>query len=102
MLAMAEGLMTSPRLLLLDEPSRGLNPLIAEEIFHNIRTISRCGVSVLLLSQNVREALEVGHRVYVLEAGQITLTGPAEEVKAHEKIKGLCLGKAALVNHRAS
>ena len=77
MLAIGRALMSRPRLLLLDEPSMGLAPLMVERIFEVIRTIAAEGVTILLVEQNARLALEVSHRGYVLEGGAVALTGEA-------------------------
>mgnify|MGYP005845055843 FL=1 len=80
MLAIGRGLMARPRLLLLDEPSMGLAPILVEEIFSIIREINAQGVSILLVEQNALMALSVAHRGYVLETGRIVLTGTADEL----------------------
>ena len=93
MLAIGRALMSRPRLLLLDEPSLGLAPMLVARIFEIIQTINRTGVTVLLIEQNAFQALQVAHRGYVLETGQITLTGPAREMLANEYIKKAYLGE---------
>jgi branched-chain amino acid transport system ATP-binding protein len=87
MLAIARGLMSRPRLLLLDEPSLGLSPLLVEEIFTRIGTFRTSGVSVLLVEQNAMAALEVADHGYVLEAGTIQLAGTAAELAADENVR---------------
>jgi branched-chain amino acid transport system ATP-binding protein len=80
MLAIARGLMASPKLILLDEPSMGLSPVLVEQIFDTIQTINQSGTSVLLVEQNAQMALVIAHRAYVLETGKIVLEGDAQEV----------------------
>lgn len=92
MLAIGRALLASPRLLLLDEPSLGLAPLIVRQIFDIIREINRRGVSVLLVEQNARQALGVAHRAYLLETGRIVMQGPAAELAADPKVKAAYLG----------
>ena len=93
MLAIGRALMSRPRLLLLDEPSLGLAPMLVARIFEIIQTINRTGVTVLLIEQNAFQALQVAHRGYVLETGQVTLTGPGREMLANEYIKKAYLGE---------
>jgi branched-chain amino acid transport system ATP-binding protein len=92
MLAIGRALMSRPRLLLLDEPSMGLAPLMVEKIFEIIRTINAQGVAILLIEQNARLALAAAHRAYVMESGAITLSGPATELAADERVKAAYLG----------
>jgi len=92
MLALARGLMSRPKLLLLDEPSLGLAPQIVTEIFEVIRQLNESGVTILLVEQNAKKALENAHRGYVLEAGCLTLTGPASELLTDERVKKAYLG----------
>src|SRR5207302_4982172 len=82
MLAIGRGLMSEPRLLILDEPSLGLSPILVEELFELIGRIGREGLAVLLVEQNVVESLEVAHRAYILEQGQFALAGTAAEIAA--------------------
>ncbi len=93
MLAMARALMSRPRLLLLDEPSMGLAPLMVEKIFEVVRAISADGVTLLLVEQNARLALEVSHRGYVLEGGVVTLTGEARSLLGDPRIREAYLGE---------
>ena len=93
MLAMGRALMSRPRLLLLDEPSLGLAPMLVDKIFEIIQTINREGVTVLLIEQNAFRALQVAQRGYVLETGQVTLSGSATEMLASEHVKKAYLGE---------
>jgi branched-chain amino acid transport system ATP-binding protein len=92
MLATARGLMSSPTLMLLDEPSMGLSPILVEEIFRVIREINQQGTSILLVEQNAHMALSVAHRVYVLETGRIVLSGSAREMAENPQVKEAYLG----------
>jgi len=92
MLAMGRGLMSRPSLLLLDEPSMGLAPILVEEIFNIIRTINSQGTSILLVEQNAAMALSVAHRGYVLETGRIVLEGKARDVLENPQVREAYLG----------
>jgi branched-chain amino acid transport system ATP-binding protein len=92
MLAMARGLMGKPTLMLLDEPSMGLSPILVEEIFRIIVEINRQGTSILLVEQNAQMALSVAHRAYVLETGRIVLAGKAREIADNPQVKAAYLG----------
>ena len=92
MLAMGRALMSRPKLLLLDEPSMGLAPLLIREIFHIIVDINRTGTTVLLVEQNANMALSIAHRAYVLETGRITLSGDAKELAQSEDVRRAYLG----------
>jgi branched-chain amino acid transport system ATP-binding protein len=92
MLAIGRGLMAQPKLLLLDEPSMGLAPILVEEIFSIIQEINSQGVSVLLVEQNALMALSIAHRGYVLETGRIVLTGKGEELLHNPQIEKAYLG----------
>ncbi len=93
MLAIARGLMSRPKLLLLDEPSVGLAPLIVREILRIVAELRAQGVTILLVEQNARAALEVADRAYVLENGQIALAGQAKELMQHAGVMDAYLGK---------
>ena len=92
MLAIARGLMTRPRILLMDEPSVGLAPLVVEEIFGIIRELNAEGVTILLVEQNARMALAVAHRFYLIEGGEITFSGSPGELEEDEVIRRAYLG----------
>jgi branched-chain amino acid transport system ATP-binding protein len=93
MLAIARALMSRPKLLLLDEPSMGLAPLMVERIFEVIRAIAAEGVTMLLVEQNARLALEVGNRGYVLEGGLVSLSGEARSLLGNPRIREAYLGE---------
>jgi branched-chain amino acid transport system ATP-binding protein len=92
MLAIGRALMAKPRLLMLDEPSLGLAPLIVKEIFHIIRELKQTGVTILLVEQNARAALQVADRAYVLETGDVMLEGPADQLARDPKVVETYLG----------
>jgi branched-chain amino acid transport system ATP-binding protein len=92
MLAIGRALMTRPSLLLLDEPSMGLAPLLVKEIFSIIKEINQDGTTILLVEQNARMALQIAQRAYVLETGRIVLEGPAKELAQQEDVKKAYLG----------
>ena len=93
MLAVGRALMAKPRLMMLDEPSLGLAPLVVKSIFDIIREINKQGVTILLIEQNANMALRIAHSAYVLETGQITMQGSGEALLADERIKEAYLGK---------
>ncbi|AEG15029.1 ABC transporter ATP-binding protein [Desulfofundulus sp. TPOSR] len=93
MLAMGRGLMSKPTLLILDEPSMGLSPLLVEEIFEIIKNINQQGTTVLLVEQNAYMALQIAHRAYVLETGRIVLSGTSAEIQANPQIRSAYLGE---------
>ena len=92
MLALGRALMSRPKILLLDEPSMGLSPLLVLEIFEIIKTINETGTTILLVEQNARMALQIAHRAYVLETGSIVLSGTGAELMNSEEIKKAYLG----------
>jgi branched-chain amino acid transport system ATP-binding protein len=93
MLSVARALMLRPRLLLLDEPSHGLAPIVVEEIFEIVRVINReDGVSILLVEQNASLALDLAHHAFILETGRTVMSGPAEAMKANESVRHAYLG----------
>jgi len=93
MLAIARALMSSPDILLLDEPSLGLAPIMVSKIFKTIRDINNRGVTVLLVEQNAKAALKLSHRGYVIENGAITLQGKSEDLLHNEKVRHAYLGE---------
>ena len=92
MLAMGRALMSNPKLLMLDEPSMGLAPILVEQIFDIIKELHRAGTTILLVEQNAQMALSVADRGYVLETGRVTLTGPGRELLADVAVKKAYLG----------
>jgi branched-chain amino acid transport system ATP-binding protein len=94
MLAIGRALMARPRILLLDEPSMGLAPILVEQIFDTVSDINRQGTTILLVEQNAAIALSVAHRGYVLETGNIALTGAAAELSEHPDVQRAYLGEA--------
>jgi branched-chain amino acid transport system ATP-binding protein len=92
MLAVGRALMSRASLLLLDEPSMGLAPMLVREIFRVILRINRQGTAILLVEQNANLALEVAHRAYILETGEIILSGPASELRHHPQVMEAYLG----------
>ena len=93
MLAMGRAMLSKPKLLLLDEPSMGLAPLMVDKIFETVNTISRQGVTILLVEQNAKRALEASHRAYVMESGEITVSGDAKALLDDPKVKAAYLGE---------
>jgi len=93
MLAMARALMSHPKLLLLDEPSMGLSPIMVEKIFEVIRTVSAQGITILLVEQNAKLALQAAHRGYVMESGLITMNGNAKDMLDDPRVKAAYLGE---------
>ncbi len=94
MLAIGRALMCDPKILLLDEPSLGLAPLLVKAIFDTVREINRLGTTILLVEQNARAALKLAHKGYVLETGSIVLAGPAAALLADERVRKAYLGEA--------
>ena len=93
MLAMARALMCHPLLLLLDEPSMGLSPIMVEKIFEVIRDVSNQGITILLVEQNARLALQAAHRGYVMESGTMTMTGNAADMLNDPRVQAAYLGE---------
>jgi len=93
MLAMGRALMSKPEVLLLDEPSMGLAPMLVKEIFNIIKDINQTGTTILLVEQNAHMALSIAHRAYVLETGEITLSGSAAELANNEQVRKAYLGE---------
>jgi branched-chain amino acid transport system ATP-binding protein len=94
MLAVARGLMTKPKILMMDEPSLGLAPLIIKDIFNIIKEINKNGVTILLIEQNAKAALEVADYGYVLETGEIVLEGSGKELLVNDQVQKAYLGEA--------
>jgi branched-chain amino acid transport system ATP-binding protein len=94
MLAMARAIMSRPKLLLLDEPSMGLAPLMVQKVFETVLAISGEGVTILLIEQNAKLALEVSNRGYVMESGTITLSGNARDLLSNPKVREAYLGES--------
>jgi branched-chain amino acid transport system ATP-binding protein len=92
MVAIARGLMAGPKVLMLDEPSLGLAPILVQEMFRVIREINQRGVTVLLVEQNTENALELAHRGYVLESGRVVLEGSGKELLANARVREAYLG----------
>jgi branched-chain amino acid transport system ATP-binding protein len=94
MLAIGRAIMSRPRLLLLDEPSMGLAPLMVQKVFEIVRAVSSQGVTILLVEQNAKLALELSQRAYVMESGRVTLSGPSSALLADPKVRAAYLGEA--------
>ena len=92
MLAMGRALMSHPKLLMLDEPSMGLAPILVDQIFDIVRELNAAGTTILLVEQNASKALAIADRAYVLETGRITLSGTGSELRASENVKKAYLG----------
>ena len=84
--------MTQPRILMMDEPSLGLAPLVVKEIFSIIRTLNETGMTILLIEQNANAALRCAHRAYVMETGRITMSGPSADLLADRRVQDAYLG----------
>lgn len=93
MLAMGRALMSSPKLLMLDEPSMGLAPILVEQIFEIIKNLHEAGTTILLVEQNAQMALSIADRAYVLETGKISLSGPADELLHNDSVRKAYLGE---------
>lgn len=94
MLAIGRALMSRPKLIMMDEPSLGLAPIIVQGVFEIIREINKQGVTILLVEQNANMALKAAHRAYVMETGRITLSGTGKELAENEEVKAAYLGKS--------
>ena len=92
MLAMGRALMSKPKIVLLDEPSMGLSPILVNEIFDIIKNINKDGVTVLLVEQNANKALSIADHAYVLETGNITVSGEANDVANNPRVREAYLG----------
>ena len=92
MLAIGRALMANPTMLLLDEPSMGLSPLLVQEIFNIIRDVNASGVTVLLVEQNAKMALDIANRAYVLETGNIVMSGDATQLANNPEVRKAYLG----------
>ena len=92
MLAMGRALMSKPKLLMMDEPSMGLAPILVEQIFQIIRDLHKAGTTILLVEQNAQMALSVANRAYVLETGKITLSGTGDELIHSDEVRKAYLG----------
>jgi branched-chain amino acid transport system ATP-binding protein len=92
MLAIARGLMAEPKLVILDEPSLGLMPIVTQEMFRLIEAVNKTGISVLLVEQNLHQSLRIAHRGYVLEKGEVVLAGTGQELLANDYVRRAFLG----------
>ena len=93
MLAMARALMSQPKVLLLDEPSMGLSPIMVDKIFEVVRDVSAQGVTILLVEQNARRALQIADRAYVMDSGEIIMTGVGRDMLDDPKVRAAYLGE---------
>jgi len=93
MLAMARALMSQPKVLLLDEPSMGLSPIMVDKIFEVVRHVSAQGVTIVLVEQNARRALQIADRAYVMDSGEIIMTGPGKDMLDDPKVRAAYLGE---------
>jgi branched-chain amino acid transport system ATP-binding protein len=93
MLAIARGLMAEPRLIILDEPSLGLMPIVVQEVFKLIEAVNKSGIGVLLVEQNLHQSLRIAHRGYVLEKGAVVLSGTGQELLADAYVQKAFLGR---------
>jgi branched-chain amino acid transport system ATP-binding protein len=93
MLAMGRALMSRPKVLLLDEPSMGLSPIMVDKIFEVVQDVYAQGVTVLLVEQNASRALKIADRAYVMESGLLTMTGPARDLLADPRVRAAYLGE---------
>ncbi len=92
MLAIARALMSSPKMLLLDEPSMGLSPIMTQQVFSVLKQLQKDGITIFLIEQNAYDALEISDRAYIMETGRITLDGPSSELITDERVKNAYLG----------
>ena len=92
MLAMGRALMSAPKLMMLDEPSMGLAPILVEQVFDIIQSLHKAGTTILLVEQNAQMALSIADRAYVLENGKVSLSGTGEELAKSEKVQKAYLG----------
>ena len=92
MLAMGRALMSAPKIMLMDEPSMGLSPLLVKEIFNIIRELHNAGITILLVEQNAKMALSIADRAYVLETGHISMKGPAKDLLEDDRVRKAYLG----------
>jgi branched-chain amino acid transport system ATP-binding protein len=92
MLAMARALMSRPKVLLLDEPSMGLSPIMVDKIFEVVRDVAAQGVTILLVEQNAQRALQIAHRGYVMDSGEITMSGTGKDLLTDPKVREAYLG----------
>ena len=92
MLAIGRGLMSEPRLLILDEPSLGLSPILVDEMFALVGELNRQGLSILLIEQNAVQSLEAAHRAYIIEHGAVAMCGPARELGDNPDLRARYLG----------
>lgn len=92
MLAIGRAMMSRPKILLMDEPSMGLSPLLVKEIFQIIQQLNQAGMTILLVEQNAKMALSIAHRAYVLETGKIVMSGPAKDMMEDDKVRKAYLG----------
>jgi branched-chain amino acid transport system ATP-binding protein len=92
MLAIARGLMAEPKLIILDEPSLGLMPIVTQEVFRLIEAVNKGGISVLLVEQNLHQSLRIAHRGYVLEKGEVVLAGTGQELLSNDYVRRAFLG----------
>ena len=92
MLAVGRALMGKPKMILMDEPSMGLSPLLVKEIFAIIREVNKQGITILLVEQNAKMALEIANRAYVLETGSIVMSGDAHELANNDQVRKAYLG----------
>jgi len=92
LVASGRGLMACPRLLILDEPSLGLAPIIVQDLFKVIKQVNEGGVTILIVEQNVQQALKIAHRAYVIENGRLVLSGTGHDLLHNDQVRGAFLG----------